>query len=374
MRRGLSKLDSMDEGAYGRGTGHWVPFDATDPRVIETGRFTRTEEGGLTFHYAGSQVHFRTASRHIAFDAENVSDRRGLVSFGMRVGGSPEIVIPIPRGRNRVVATIGLPEGEKEITFYRRSDNWDGPATIHQILLDSSSALLAGPARPTRRMECYGDSVTAGGGADAAGYEGLADSCVGLWGAEDMLNNGSHSYAAMAARALDAEAHLLGIGGLAVLDGTGYHDGPENMLGWETTWDKISPLREGLQPWDFSQFRPHLVTVALGQNDGSTLAPGDEPVPDRWKARYREILEKLLNVHPDAAFLLFTTVLCHDLKWDRAIAEAAQDLARTYPARKIEFLAFTRAGMGTPGHPRFAEQEEMAAELVAKIVSMELPW
>lgn len=357
-----------------RALGNWVAFPADSPSFVEAGRFTRPLAGGLTFHYAGSQIRFRTSSRHLALDIENSSDRRGLVSFGVRVDGSAEIVVPTPKGRHLVPAVIGLPPGEKEITLYRRSDNWDGPATLHHVLLDSDGSLREPPARPTRRMECYGDSVTAGGGADAAGYEGMADNAVGLLGGEDWVNNGFHSYAAMAARALGAEAHLLGIGGLAVLDGTGYHDGPENMLGWETTWDKISPLREGLQPWDFSQFRPHLVTVALGQNDGSTLAPGDEPVPDRWKARYREILEKLLKVHPEAAFLLFTTVLCHDLKWDRAIAETAQDLARTYPGRKIEFLAFTRAGVGTPGHPRFAEQEEMAAELVAKIVSMELAW
>mgnify|MGYP001250027236 FL=1 len=357
-----------------RSLGNWVAFAPDSPSFVESGRFTRTLSGGLTFHYAGSQIRFRTASRHLAFDIENSSDRRGLVSFGVRVDGSPEIVVPIPRGRNLVPAVIGLPEGEKEILIYRRSDNWDGPATLHQVLLDSVDALKHPPTRPSRRMECYGDSVTAGGGADAVGYEGMADGAVGLWGAEDWVNNGFHSYAALAARALNAEAHLLGIGGLAVLNGTGYHDGPENMLGWETTWDKISPLREGLEPWDFSQFRPHLVSVALGQNDSSTLAPGDEPVPDHWKARYREILEQLLPVHPEAAFLLFTTVLCHDLKWDRAIEEIAQELSLASAGRRIEFFSFSRAGIGTPGHPRFAEQEEMAAELVNKIESMHLPW
>jgi hypothetical protein len=357
-----------------RSRGNWAPFPPDSDGFVESGRFTRSDLGGLTFHYAGSQIRFRTTSRHLALDVENSSDRRGLISFGVRVDDSPEMVVPIPRGRNLVPAAIGLPPGEKEIQLYRRSDNWDGPATVHQILLDSPKALLASPPRRMRRMECYGDSVTAGGGSDAVGYEGMSDSEVGLWGAEDLANNGYHSYAAMAARTLGAEAHLLGIGGLAVLDGTGYHDGPENMLGWETTWDKISPLREGLQPWDFQQFRPHLVTIALGQNDSSTLAPGDEPVPDRWKVRFREILEKLLAVHPDAAFLLFTTVLCHDLKWDRAIAEIVGEVSQAHDGRQVEFLAFQRAGSGTPGHPRFAEHEEMASELVAHIESMHLPW
>ena len=58
-------------------------------------------------------------------------------------------------------------------------------------------------------------------------------------------------------------------------------------------------------------------------------------------------------------------MLQHDRNWDRAIDEVVSELDNP----QITHFDYSRAGTGTPGHPRIAEDEEMARELVAYIDS-----
>ena len=117
---------------------------------------------------------------------------------------------------------------------------------------------------PERRIEVYGDSVTCGERCEAACYVGQADPEVDL----SPYSNAWYSYAAITARNLGAQAHLVSQGGTTLLDGIGWFHAPD-YIGMESIWDKsvYNTQLGGTSPWDFAQYTPHVVVVALGQND-----------------------------------------------------------------------------------------------------------
>ncbi len=59
---------------------------------------------------------------------------------------------------------------------------------------------------------------------------------------------------------MNCQVHNLGIGGLAVRDGTGWYEG--GKTGLQTTYDKLNPCGERITGWDFSRYRSDLVLMA----------------------------------------------------------------------------------------------------------------
>lgn len=84
-----------------------------------------------------------------------------------------------------------------------------------------------------------------------------------------------------------------------------------------------------------------------------------------WRARYADFIHALRAQYPDAHIVCTTAVLEHGANWDRAIDEAVAECNDP----QVTHFAYSRAGTGTPGHPRIAEDEEMARELCAYLES-----
>lgn len=123
-------------------------------------------------------------------------------------------------------------DGEHEILFFKRQDS------CHEMILKSlelseGGRLLALPAGPARRMEVYGDSVSAGEVSEAVEYTGRPDPEH-----RGEYSNGWYSYAWTAARKLRAELHDIAQGGIPLLSGNGYVE-PPAYPGMEEIWDKL---------------------------------------------------------------------------------------------------------------------------------------
>lgn len=277
---------------------------------------------------------------------------------GVRVDGGHELAFRVAPGQvRRFQVAVGLEAKAHDLHVYRRSDPFTGTLTFHGMTLDPGASLREPPPALGRRIEFYGDSVTAGALAEAVGFEGQPDDQITLENEHDRLTNAYWSYAAITARRLGAEAHLNAIGGLALNDGHGWFGG-EQLTGLETTWDKLDPIPGRNVPWDFTRFRPHVVVLAVGQNDARFKSIHDEPTRQAWKRDYHQLLDRMREKHPRAWFVLLLTVLGHDPKWDETVAQVAAERSD-----QVRYLRFRRAGTGTPGHPRLAEMQEMADEL-----------
>lgn len=266
--------------------------------------------------------------------------------------GDADLEIRVPQAQNEI----------HEVLLFKRQDACHELAFLGMEIGEGENILRAS-AGPERRIEVYGDSVSAGEVSEAVGYVGK----------KDPRHNGEHSnswysYAWLTARKLNAQIHDIAQGGIALMDGAGYFCEPE-AVGMETVWDKIhyNPVLGKTMQWEFEQYIPQAVIVAVGQNDShprdymAQEYHGQQAVT--WRKHYKDFLGKLREVYPDAHIICCTTLLNHSGAWDTAIGQVVRELGDD----KVTQYIFRRNGSGTPGHLRIPEAQEMAEELAAYI-------
>lgn len=328
---------------------------------VYSGRIDFINPGAPCFIYAGSQVHFRfkgTDLRIIVRNYRSYFDNYIGYVIDNRLQGKLKL--------NQTGAVTVLQVGEKleasehDVIIFKRQDA-SHYFDFLGIIINHTSEMLDAPAKPVRRMECFGDSVSAGEVCEAIAYAGKPDPEH-----NGEFSNSWYSYAAITARKLGAELHNNGQGGLALLDRTGYFHGPD-YVGLESTYNKLR-YNTQLGPyslWDFSRYTPHVVLVAIGQNDShpEDYMGKDQAQSDHWKKCYKSQILKFRELYPEALILLKTTILNHSKEWDAAIGGIAADIADP----KIVHFLYSNNGCGTPGHIRIPEAERMAEELAAFI-------
>lgn len=254
-----------------------------------------------------------------------------------------------------------------DILLFKRQDSCH-ELTFLGFELEEGASLIEMPEKPKRKIEVYGDSVSAGEVSEAVDFVGKVDPEH-----NGEYSNSYYSYAWMTARKLNAQIHNIAQGGIALLDNTGWFHKP-NQVGMEQAWDKVhyNPQYGPLTSWDFSNYEPDVVIVAIGQNDNH---PEDYMKEDyngekakNWRKGYEAFLTKLRNVYKNAYVVCITTILQHDKNWDKAICQVVEEMKD----EKISKYTFKRNGSGTPGHLRIGEAEEMAEELSTYISQLHI--
>lgn len=330
------------------------------------GRIDRRNVKKPEFVFPASSLYFRFFGRTASLE---VTNRRDYCKneLGAVVDGVQKKFRLNTEGRTRISLLVDAEDREHDILIFKRMDGCH-EVILEELELSDGACLFPAQEKPKRRMEVYGDSVSAGEVSEA----------IHCTGEKDPEHNGEfsnswYSYAWLMARKLHAELHNISQGGIALLDGTGWFRAPDSM-GMETMWNKLhyNPAFGEQVPWDFSDYVPQVVVVAIGQNDSY---PEDYMKEDyngckavRWRNHYKAFLKKLRNQYPDAHVVCCTTLLNHDPAWDQAIAQVCRELND----KKVSQYVFQRNGTGTPGHLRIPEAEEMAEELSAYIESLRI--
>lgn len=335
-----------------------------DEKLQYSGRIDDSDPKRPVFIFPASCLAFRFFGTGAKATVENRKDCMEHY-IGIIVDGLQSKRKLFPDGQQELVLAENLEEAEHEILLFKRQDSCH-ELVLHKLELSGNAALLSMPPKPKRKIEVYGDSVSAGEVSEAVEYVGKTDPVH-----NGEYSNSWYSYSWMAARKLNAQLHLVAHGGIPLLDGTGWYC-PPRYLGMETVWDKLhdNPNIAQLTAWDFSKYRPHVVIAAIGQNDSN---PEDYMKTDmegkkaqRWRTAYKEWLLKIRSVYPKALIILTTTVLEHDDNWDASIERVCRELED----EKIVHFLYSRNGRGTPGHARIPEAEQMAEELSTFIEQM----
>lgn len=261
----------------------------------------------------------------------------------------------------------GLENTEHQLMLYKAMDNAHTFNFGGFILNDGAEVYEAEPL-PEKKLEFYGDSVTAGEVSEATEYCGLADPPH-----KGEYSNSYWSYAWYTARKMNAQIHDIAQGGIALLDDTGWFDGP-NFKGIFNMYDRIQfHLQLGeTKRFDFNSYMPDAVIIAIGQNDAN---PEDFMANDYygekasfWRANYKYFVELIRRRRPEAHIVLTTTILNHNEAWDKAIDEVCNDMRKKDD--KVYHFLYSNNGCGTHGHIRKPEAEKMAEELSAYLRSI----
>ena len=341
-------------------------IDADHPQLQYSGRIDATDPKAPVFVFPCTSVRIRFTGPVLKAHVQNFGaywdHYLGLILDGVQAA------FRLPQEGKAVLELLqekDLPAGGQnvhEALLFKRQD------ACHEVAfmgfeLAADGQILELEEAPARRIEVYGDSVSAGEVSEAVGYVGK----------EDPQHNGEYSnswysYAWMTARKLGAQIHDIAQGGIALMDHTGWFCDP-HFIGMESVWDKVhyNPQLGKATEWDFAKYTPDVVVVAVGQNDSHPFdymkqdAEGEQA--ETWRRHYKAFLQKIRSAYKDAQIVCCTTLLEHDSSWDASIGRVCRELADD----KITHYTFRRNGKATPGHLRIPEAEEMAEELAAYI-------
>ena len=339
--------------------------------LIYSGRIDWSDPFAIVWTYPGTFVRIKFKGTQLFIHVRNKHNYWN--NYLGVVEGDAQTKLLLPKEGE---ATIEIPlqttqDNIHEVTIFKRQD------ACHELTIlgfeincntDDECELLEASPLPPRRIEVYGDSVSAGEVSEAVDYVAKSDPEH-----NGEYSNSWYSYAWIAARKLDAQLHDIAQGGIALLDNTGWYHEPD-YIGMEQVWNKMryNPDYGTVKEWDFSKYTPDIVIVAIGQNDSH---PDDYMKTDyegekakNWRIHYRQFLAKLRETYPDAWIICCTTLLQHDISWDMSIGQAVLDIAD----KKISHCVFQRNGKATPGHLRIPEAEEMAEELCHYIHSLNI--
>lgn len=340
-------------------------FIAPDyPDLQYSGRIDFDNPSAPVLVYPCSYVRMRFTGTFINAVVEN---RRAYFSsyLGFIIDGVQDKVKLPDEGKATIGLASGLEDMTHEILLFKRMD------ACHEFCFCgfevADGAVISAPeAKPDRRIEVYGDSVSAGEVSEAVDYVGKPDPEH-----DGEFSNSYYSYSWLTARKLNAEIHDIAQGGIALLHNTGWFAAPE-YIGMEEVYDKLRYNTELGEPkaWDFTKYMPHVVIVAIGQNDSN---PEDYMASDyegakavHWRSEYKAFIRRLREIYPKAAIILATTILGHNKNWDKAIDQVSHELCDT----NVYHFLYTNNGIGTPGHIRIPEAERMSDELAAFIDSL----
>lgn len=223
------------------------------------------------------------------------------------------------------------------------------------------------PALPSRNIEFIGNSITCAYGNEAVGPQNHF---------EYETENHYYGYAQLAARALDAKAHIVARSGIGVYR---HYNGPKTgtpstsmPVQYEyTIYATDASLRQPgtleAERWDFSRFQPEVICINLGTNDLSTnnydLA--------LLKAGYQKLLGMVRRHNPQAKIVFLTGSMLQSQELLEARRLLDEVTAEARKAGDSEIYRFDLSPIegeewyGNDYHPNIYQDEKMADELTA---------
>lgn len=210
--------------------------------------------------------------------------------------------------------------------------------------------LVKPPAKPLRKIEFIGNSITCGMGNDDSeipcGKRNWYDQ-----------HNAWLSYGALTARNVNAQYHLSSVSGIGLM-----HSCCNMDVIMPTVFDKVSMRNNAIQ-WDFANYQPEVVTVCLGQNDGVQDSAA-------FCANYISFMRQLRQYYPTTTFILLSSPMADEKlrNFLRQSISAVRSQLLQAGDNKIFTHVFEKQFIGgCDAHPSKAEHKQIATELTTAI-------
>ena len=266
---------------------------------------------------------------------------------------------------------------EHTVVFVKRTETSQGSVTF--LGFEFGGPPSPAPARPTRKLEIIGDSITAGSGVEPGLNQVNCNTASG-----NAAQNAYLTYGAELARNLNAEWYITAAGGRGVFEN--YECGSADTLpaGYDhmNQRDLTSPL------WDHTKYVPDAIIIDLGTNDFSPdncdkppISPACDPVKyQSLISAFEAFVTKLRGYYGSAhIFLTSSPMLTDDWPGPAVVGDAGSPCP--YTSRTSQISAITSVvkyfndagdakvhlvdtipkgrGFGCGTHPNVSEQLEI---------------
>lgn len=336
--------------------GTFIPHN--HPLVVHNGRTTLTDSADiLQWPGTSEQLSFTGTTIKVRLRDEKRQNR-----FYLLIDGKVVATIQADTNAQWYSPEQPLPPGRHTAELFKLTEETAGKTWFYGFEVDKKAKLNKIPA-PSRRMEFYGNSIT-------AGYS--VDDTIGDSGSPLYFNN-YYSYAAITARYFKADYRCIAKSGIGI------------MVSWfpvimPELWQRQDPT-DPLSQHNFAQYTPNIVVVDLGQNDSWLI---NKPTHTQFKARFGDkkpsdtifinnyiaFFSSLRKKYPKA-HIICTLGSMDATKasspWPGFIKSAVSHLADD------RITSFFFDYKGTPGHPKRKEQQAMAKALI-KYIEGNVKW
>ncbi|MCH4156665.1 MAG: GDSL-type esterase/lipase family protein [Muribaculaceae bacterium] len=320
-----------------------------NPAIAYTGRISFKNPMSPMFTNPGTLIQANFTGTSIKMKA-----KPGSGYFEVQIDAAEPFKIAFLRDSVITLAS-NLQQGSHSVSVMLAFEGYQARPQFRGFCLDEGASILPPPARPTRKIQFIGNSMTCAYGVEAPN---------GKVHYKDSNSNFFFSYATLTARALNAQNITVARSGIGIY--RNYNGplagSPDNMA----RWYDYTLMYDSTQVWNHQSYVPDVICVNLGTNDFSM-------VPYRvslYVKSYKAFLKHLRALFPSTKIVILTGCMLDG----NALAD--QNLALDAMFAQLNSEGFTGLyrfalttqdgtyGYGADFHPSKDQHRHMADELV----------
>lgn len=321
------------------------------------GRIDSTGVDGVNLYWSGTSIKMNFQGQSIK---ALLKDETGNNYYNVIIDNDSAVLLRPDTTKTYYQLASRLPEGKHSVEIFKRTE-WDrGKTTFYGFEIQKDAELLPKPAPKKRRIEFYGNSITAGYAVED--YSG-GDS------PDSTYTNNYLSYSAITARHYDAKYQCICKSGIGI------------TISWfplimPDIYDRLNPA-DSTSTWDFSLYKPDIVVINLLQNDSWLVNMpereefkanfgGQLPDDDYFINAYQQFVASIRKHYPEANIICMLgnmDITKEDSKWIDFVKTAVANL------HDENMYTCIVPFKGTSGHPSIQEQEDLANSLIQCIDS-----
>lgn len=324
----------------------------SNPHIAYSGRVDTTTAKAADLYWSGTSVTINFKGEAIGALLE---DERGDNYYNIIIDNDSLFVLRPDTTKRLYPLATGLSNGNHKIEIFKRTE-WDrGKTTFYGFQIKGNTELLNREAPRKRKIEFYGNSITAGYAVEDFSGKDRPDS---------IFTNNYLSYAAITARHFNAEYNCICKSGIGILISWFPLTMPE-------IYNRLIP-EDSTSRWDFTLYTPDVVVVNLFQNDSWLVNMPDyetfktqfgtkAPDEDVIVKSYAGFVSAIRKEYPNAQIICALGTMDATREgspWPGYIQQAVAGL------NDSKTVTFFMPYKNTPGHPTIAEQEDMADSLI----------
>jgi hypothetical protein len=248
-------------------------------------------------------------------------------------------------------------DGEHIVWIYKATEAHSGPIFIERITGKSLQA-IGRPRAPL--IEFIGNSITCGAAADPSEVP------CGTGVYHDQ-HNAYYAYGPRVARGLSTNFIVSGVSGIGIYR-TWNGDGPS----MPQVYEKADFIKDSQRLWKFENYKPNVVSIALGTND---LSRGDgmheRPPFDSavFVSGYIKFVQLVKSKYITAQIALLSSGMMHGKdreKLQNCLTAVKKNIDALYPNDKPVALYFFKPmnARGCTGHPNVEDHAILTEELI----------
>lgn len=327
-------------------------YTADNPRIQYTGRMDLSDKLRPRIWAPGAYIaaRFKGAKCQVLID-DQVEWGHNHNYIEMVVDDRAPYRIRLTDKINIINLPAGLSDGAHTVLICKDTESNIGYIDFVGF---KCAGLLPLARKPKRKIEYFGDSITSGTGMDLS----VVPCDKGQWYDQ---HNAYMSYGAQTSRNLGAQWQLTALAGVGLV-----HSCCNMTVTMPQIYDKVY-LSSDKITWDFGKYRPDVVTICLGQNDG----PQDSTL---FCGAYVKFIETIRRHYPKADIICLTSPMA-DAKLTPVLKRYLTGITSHMHAtgdKKVSHYFFSRQyHSGCGGHPDLAEHGLIANELTSYIKRLE---